>query len=141
MTVIFRVQDNNGRGPFKPGFSRQWVEERADHENLRPWYEEFGRVDQRAIVGMAVGCGCRELEQLRRWFTAIEYAELQKFGYCAVRMKVGRVLGESDIQCVFERAIPLHKDTEPVQLYAPNAALTGSEGVRVEGIVMQQTEE
>ena len=38
MPTVYRVQDADGRGPFKPGFSHQWVEERADHENLLPWF-------------------------------------------------------------------------------------------------------
>lgn len=28
---IYRVQDADGRGPFKPGFSRKWVIDRDDH--------------------------------------------------------------------------------------------------------------
>jgi hypothetical protein len=42
-TVVFRVQDSRGRGPFAPGFSRQW----ADREfapgmvALPTWIEEF----------------------------------------------------------------------------------------------------
>lgn len=92
MTAVYRIQDRDGRGPWKPGFSRRWVEDRADHDVLRPWFEEFGRVDKLAIVGFAIGCGCRTVEQLQRWFTPSEYATLLQFGYRAVRLDVGRIL-------------------------------------------------
>ena len=42
---IYRVQDAQGRGPWKPGFSHRWVEDRPDHYNLPPWFVEFGRCD------------------------------------------------------------------------------------------------
>ncbi|AVR89055.1 hypothetical protein [Thauera aromatica] len=115
--IVYRIQDADGRGPWKLGFSRHWVEDRDDHDLLIPWYREFGRVDQRAIVGMHIGCGCRTEEQLRRWFTPTEYARLVEFGYRAVQMEVGRILAESNIQCVFERVRPLRWDVEPFALY------------------------
>ena len=120
--VVLRIQDADGRGPWQPGFSRRWVEDRPDHENLPPWFVEFGRVDKLALVGEHVGSGCRTLEQLRRWFTPTEYATLRRFGYRAVRMAAGRLLAESDKQCVFGRARPLREDVEPVELYEHNAS-------------------
>jgi len=42
---VYRVQDKEGRGPWRPGFSQIWVETRLDHMFLPPWYVEFGRVD------------------------------------------------------------------------------------------------
>ena len=121
---VYRVQDVEGRGPWRPGFSRLWVRDRDDHDNLRPWVEQFGL----AIIprnhlpfGRHFGCACRTLEQLRRWFTAEEYATLQAYGYQAVSMDVQRVLAESDIQLVFQRSRPLRAGVEPVDLYGPNA--------------------
>lgn len=120
--VVFRVQDRAGRGPWKPGFSSRWVEDREDHDNLAPWPYELGDAPLRDhISGMAMGCGCLSLEQLRRWFTPSEYRTLQKHGYRAVKMTVGRVLASSEIQCVFERVKPLREDVEPVELYPQNA--------------------
>ena len=119
MPSIYRVQDKDGRGPWKPGFSHRWVENRDDHATLLPWYIEFGLVHRKAIVGMAIGSGCLTIEQLRRWFTPSEYATLVGFGYQAVKMEAGRILASSDIQCVFERVKPLREDVESLDLYPP----------------------
>lgn len=118
MTTIFRIQDRYGRGPWKPGFSKVWVQDRPDHDLLRPWYEQFGWVNRIAITGMHVGCGCRTVDTLRRWFTRDEYAKLLGHGYHAVELDVGRILGESAIQVVFERARPLREAARPFDLYA-----------------------
>ena len=123
---VYRVQDADGRGPFRPGFSHWWVEERPDHDNLVPWMQQFGHD---AIprtgwpFGKHFGCACRTLDQLRRWFTASEYATLQRFGFQAVSMDVARVLHESEIQLLFQRAKPLRADVSPVDLYGPNVAI------------------
>ena len=122
MSTVFRVQDRSGRGPWKPGFSHLWVEDRDDHDRLRPWYEEFGWVQRNAIAGMYVGCGCRHVDQLRRWFTRGEYEKLLAYGYTAVELSVGRILGESDIQVVFERARPLREAARAFNLYAAETA-------------------
>ncbi len=115
--TVYRVQDAHGRGPWKPGFSAKWVEEREDHDNLIPWLLEFGPVHEQAIAGMAVGTACRTLEQLRRWFTKSEYENLRRRGYMAVSMDAGRILAESEIQLVFERCRALNVGTVPVNLY------------------------
>jgi len=117
MTIVYRIQDCEGRGPFKPGFSKQWIEERPDHENLQPWFIEFGRVDHRVMTGETAGSACRSLEQLRRWFSKREYRRLKKCGYRAVKMNVNRIIAESDIQCFVGRAKPFCKDAEIVKLY------------------------
>ncbi len=117
--VVFRIQDGEGRGPWKPGFSHRWVEYREDHRNLVPWFVEFGNVHLTALDGEHIGSACRTLDQLRRWFTPSEYATLQVYGYRAVRMEVGRLLAESAKQVLFGRAKPLNSDVIGVELYAP----------------------
>lgn len=114
--TVYRVQDKQGRGPWKPGFSHQWVEDREDHENLPPWVLEFPRIIEKFRRGFVYGCGCTTLNKLRRWFTESEYQKLVKLGYRAVKMEA-IVLGESDIQCVFERFKLLNQDVEEIELY------------------------
>ena len=120
--VVLRVQDKDGRGPWKPGFSQRWVEDRPEevYATLVPWPVQFIDVLRRSNVGMSLGCGCRTLDQLRHWFTPGEYAKLRNLGYSAVKMEVDHVLAESDIQCVFERAKPLRECVESVELYPPH---------------------
>lgn len=115
--IIYRVQDRQGRGPWKPGFSSYWVETRPDHDNLLPWYLEFP--DKRFSVrrGQHYGVGCRTVEKLRRWFTESEYKKLLSFGYRAVKMSVDQVVMESDTQAVFVRNKPLKKKVVIFNLY------------------------
>lgn len=120
-TVVFRVQDRDGRGPWKPGFSECWVEDRDDHDNLKPWYQEMGMVHRLGIAGMHMGTACESLEQLRRWFTKSEYRTLRRYGYQAVQMEVRRILGKSETQLVFERSNPNNVGCRPVVLYPSNA--------------------
>ena len=121
-STVFRVQDKDGRGTWKPGFSHLWSEDRSDEEYaaLVPWPLQFGMIHRKALAGWSVGCGCTSLEQLRRWFTLAEYRKLRKHGYRAVKLHAVRILAASDIQCVFERAKPLGRDVEPVELYPQN---------------------
>jgi hypothetical protein len=121
--IVYRVQDDEGRWPWRPGLSRHWVRERDDHANLRPWMQEFGDVIPRSgwPFGNHFGCACKTIEQLRRWFSADEYETLLSFGFEAVQMEVDRVLAESDIQLVFQRSRPLRAGVEPVSLYGHNA--------------------
>jgi len=114
---VLRIQDFDGRGPFKPGFSHNWVESRPDHMYLIPWTQEFGRLDKKILPGEVMGCGCKTIEQLRRWFTKKEYDKLVQFGYHSVKMKVGRIIASSDIQLVFGRLKPLKQDFEIIELY------------------------
>lgn len=66
---------------------------------------------------MHLGCGCKTIPQLQRWFVQEEYNRLKLFGYSCVSMEVGEILDESDIQCVFQRAKPMGEDVAPVNLY------------------------
>ena len=118
--VVYRVQDKDGRGPWKPGFSAVWCEDREDHENLLPWYSEFGAVHEKAIYGMTVGSACRTLKQLRRWFTESEYKTLKKHGYRCVKLQVGRVIAESEIQLFVERSRAFNRGAKTINLYPQN---------------------
>ncbi len=115
--ILYRVQDAAGRGPWRPGMGLLWIDERPDHDNLRPLFEEFPGVLRRHVVGMSLGCGCRTVAQLQRWFTPKEYRRLLGYGYQAVSMEVGRILGESAVQCVFERAKLLRDGATVFDLY------------------------
>lgn len=112
-TTVFRVQDVDGRGPWKPGFSSKWVEDREDpseFDKLLPIYAEFPNLQTLLRPGFHVGVGCTSIEQLKRWITRNEYKTLKKHGYKCVAIKVDKIVAESAIQCVFERKAPLRID-------------------------------
>lgn len=106
--MIWRVQDALGRGPFKPGYTRQWVD---DIECSGP------AVDMRLIkVCMAYaqlpgswpfGYGCYGLAALCRWFTINEMRRLMKDGYRVVQVSDCRVLAENSNEVLFVRPTPL----------------------------------
>lgn len=102
--IIFRVQDADGRGPWKPGFSSQWMD-RTRPEWLAPIYDELnihphhlGRLVPR---GMNAGCGCRTMEGLRRWFSRAELRRLSRHGYSVVRIVPDKILAETATQVLF----------------------------------------
>ena len=104
---IYRIQAADGRGPFRPGLTEQWIGEPRWHE--RPsLMEEFDMID---IIARAakrnMGCGFKTPEQLRRWFDADERAKLAMLGFHAVTMTVDEILAESPTQLVFARRTPL----------------------------------
>jgi len=117
MITILRVQDSEGRGPWRPGFSHRWVESRDDHENLLSGVLQFPTAHRRLYSWENSGYGCQSADVLRRWFTKTEYQKLLSFGYQAVEMQVDRLVDRSDIQCVFARIKPLSEDVKPFDLY------------------------
>ncbi len=122
-TTLYRVQDREGRGPWKPGFSKTWTGRRPLEElaKLKDWQGEFGplkkEISQAMRKGHHVGCACRDLDQLRLWFSLPEYLTLLSVGYSAVVMDNCTIIAESDIQCVFSRPHPLRAVAAAVQLF------------------------
>lgn len=117
MTWIYRVQDRSGRGPFRPGLSHRWSNQDKTVEDFPPWTTEFGLgILKGVIIGQHVGCGCRDLANLRCWFADDELERLYRFDYAVVRMDVERVLAESKCQLVFVRNAPLNWSVTPLDL-------------------------
>lgn len=118
---VYRVQDSAGRGPWRPGFSSTWVQERPDHDNLIPWNIEFPKlhnaIQRYHKLGWHLGCGCRAATNLRRWFTHREYATLLEYGYQAVILEAEGLIAESETQLIFKRRLPLNTEATPFDLY------------------------
>lgn len=105
--MIFRVQDKDGRGPFKPGFSKHWLDHEL-HCQHRSWIEEFGlEILSNRKEGEYLACGCRSMQKIREWFSDSELERLRDFGYDIVTIDIDRVIAESDNQVVFARRRPL----------------------------------
>lgn len=117
--VVYRVQDRDGRGPWKPGFSQVWFTDRTDEEYaaLAPWPLEIMHNLRAAGRGRHMGYACETLDQLRRWFTPTEYKTLLRHGYRAVKLEVDAVLARSDMQCAFARSKPLRIGGEEINLH------------------------
>lgn len=107
--TLYRVQDAEGRGPFRPGFSRSWRDEHGP--SLPPIYDELGiAFDKlRTLVpfGMAAGCACRSMEELRRWFSRAELRRLARHGYSVVAFEPDHILAETPTQVLFAMRAPL----------------------------------
>ena len=113
--IIYRIQDDDGRGPWKPGFSEKWTRQEPDF-SLQPWFFTMGPIHLEANIDEFVGCGCLKKDQLKRWISENEYKRLLGFGYKAVELKA-RVLGEDKNQCVFASQEPLNKNVSVFELY------------------------
>lgn len=115
---VYRIQDKQGRGPFRSGLTMKWLEK---DKNLPPYYFEFPDLDLHAETNPNdfVGCACLHMEQLRKWFTPNEYQTLAKLGFKAVRLEVDQILRQSENQCVFSRAKRFNKNAVVMTLYLP----------------------
>lgn len=117
---VYRVQDKDGRGPWKPGFSSKWVEDREESEYaaLAPGLHQFPKLNHMTLDSRCYyGFGCESLEQSQRWIRKSEYETLLTHGYRACKLRVDRVLFRSDVQVVFERSNPLRESVKYVPLY------------------------
>lgn len=117
---LFRVQDAEGRGPFKPGFSRHWFEDRDDYPVS--WLEWFGDIRPHLRPGESAGCACRTLDHLALWFRASELRTLRDFGYRVVKIDADRIIAENLSEVIFARRRPLRFGAQPVDMTERNAA-------------------
>lgn len=105
--TVYRWQDSDGRGPYRPGMSHYWSDE--DHgERNPPFFEEFGLdIVKQAKPDECMGCAFRTPAQMLEWFNQSERERLRLMGYVFVSMEVDRVIAESERQLVFARRKPL----------------------------------
>lgn len=111
MTHVYRIQDADGRGPWRPGFSVKWIDPDFGPgvEDMPPYFVEFGAdlLKRRGRIGEYYGCAVRKPQDLRRWVSAIERTKLAGFGFNVVSIKPSRIIAESKNQLVFASRIPL----------------------------------
>lgn len=107
--LILRVQDRAGRGPYRPGLSRLWV----DHDGPvnPPWWVELGipmaDAHSRLIGPYAFGCGFRTINQLQSWFSEAERKRLNRLGFAVAAIKPAKIFFETPTQVVFGTMEPL----------------------------------
>ena len=106
-TTVYRIQDDQGRGPYRPGFSHRWEDPDAPTASRQPFFFEFPDLDLNRLVPGKSGCAFRTMEQLLRWFTPFERQKLASLGYSVVSMEADEILAESEYQLVFTSRLPL----------------------------------
>lgn len=109
--LVCRIQDAEGRGPYRPGFSQYWSERDSGPD---PIFIAFPDVMDKAckIVitkGGAVGCAFRSIKQAENWFSPNEIIALAKLGYSLCWIQPDEILAENDDQLVFWSKVPLAK--------------------------------
>lgn len=112
---VFRIQDKDGRGPFKPGFSMNWVD---DDPRSRPTiFEDFGLDFLKHVrTGENVGCAFSNLSELRAWFSKLELVKLYRFGYRVCEVKVDRIVLRSDTQMLVASVKPFRSGCRKLTL-------------------------
>jgi hypothetical protein len=104
--MIFRMQDKDGRGPWKPGFSETWIDpERTDY-SAPTVMEDFGasiigQCRYYQAIGYHVGVGCSDETQLEKWFSEKEKDTLRRLGYNVVQFSPTHEIARSKWQVVF----------------------------------------
>lgn len=108
ISAVYRIQDGQGRGPFRPGFTVKWIDP-VRRLDLPSWMEEFGAdaAFRGHVLGMHIGTGCESLASLAMWFSPSEIKKLRPYGYRVVKIKPDLILGQSDVQILFGCYKPL----------------------------------
>jgi hypothetical protein len=108
LVIVYRVQATDGRGPWRPGWSHNWIDEDAPVGRLSETLMDLMSVEHlRALPStMAYGCGCRTVAALMEWYTQVERHRLQAFGFYPVRINADVVLAESEWQMLVGRKRP-----------------------------------
>lgn len=111
---VFRIQDQDGRGPFKPGFSQVWCDPEfaPGQKAMPPWGDEFGwdAIERLARPGEHhFGSAVLKLRKLREWFSGTEQACLSQLGYHIAAINHARVMAESENQVLIASRIPFNR--------------------------------
>jgi hypothetical protein len=107
--AVLRVQDSEGRGPYRPGFSHRWSDSAG--QILMPWWEELGESLEDSLKRMVGpyhwGCGFRTYEQFSNWFSLKEQLALDRLGFSLVAITPTLIVAETPSQVVFGTSRPL----------------------------------
>jgi len=112
MSELYRVQDKNGRGPWRPGYSHTWVSNDRDAPSLLPpIYQELPTFKQMVTfahsMGLHIGVAVRGIDALQKWFMPDELAKLRNDGFRVVQCDNCRVLAETPNQVLIASKAPL----------------------------------
>lgn len=109
MAKLYRVQRQDGRGPYRPGFSQLWTSK--DGPACLPWWTEIGITLEDGIsripTGMAGGSAFASPQALVAWFTPEEREKLDGLGFFVVKFRPDKMIAETPTQVVFAQSYPL----------------------------------
>lgn len=110
--TLLRVQDRQGRGPYRPGFSSRWVDSfrTVQHPPIyeeRPDWLDLCRAAQSS--GAHVGCAVDGMDALLSWFSPMELVRLYDLGFRIVDASTCKVLIRTPTQVVISSRQPLNK--------------------------------
>lgn len=106
---VFRIQDADGRGPFRPGFSPRWIEKDSSIQPPDETVFDLLQVSELLTLDSLLhhGTGCTSLLQLKTWFTPAEVKRLRHFGYFPVQLEVDHIVAAGKHQVLFSCISPL----------------------------------
>lgn len=115
---VYRVQGLDGRGPFRPGFSRYWADDDFAPGIVAPptWMDEFGAdaIDRLGKRGEYFGSAVRAIADISKWFSTTEQSRLATMGFNVVSLRAFRILAESPNQVLFARRSPFNVGARPI---------------------------
>lgn len=111
--TLYRVQDKEGRGPYRPGFSHRWLDRKPNYAKRPAIQDDLTCLEFRYLDGF-YGCAAKSIDQLRDWFSPGESTRLARFGYRVITFCPDEVVAETEYQVVFWSRSPLAKVGTPL---------------------------
>lgn len=106
---LVRIQDAQGRGPWRPGFSHRWMtdENPMIGKPIIVEVKDCEKIIDRALrSGLHLGCAVHP-DKLHIWFTQRELRTLAGLGFSLVDASVCKVLAETETQVLIGWQFPL----------------------------------
>lgn len=107
---LYRIQDKQGRGPWRPGLSAKWLSDEgpdlppAIQEELPEFFRLVSAAHER---GFHIGCAARGEGALSKWIQEGEMERLSEMGFFVVNATQCSVLAETEHQVLIGCKKPL----------------------------------
>lgn len=110
MITAWRMQDDKGRGPWRPGFSKYWRDS-CDDRITETVMDLVGGIENMRNLprGFYYGCACKSKEQLLSWFSDDERRILESVGFKIITVSVDRVVADGEHQMLVASRVPFNQ--------------------------------
>lgn len=110
--MLYRIQDRDGRGPWRPGFSIKWIDPEKDDRLCPPIQVEFpdwqSAIRKASLRGLHhFGCCVEGVRGLHQWFTPAELDRLRGFGFTLVDASALKPVCRGRYQIIGASRLPL----------------------------------